>query len=219
MEQQLGEGSDVQIVIIDMMYAAPNGRNGWSRVRVTDIPLSGCSVYFVDYGNYGTALKVKHLVPYWLTRPEIAKMCFLQPVPPPEHRERIKDILKPGVEIEVDGLRLGKTAQGVRVRVGGRTLEELLLQQDEKTQPVASVVVNANIENELRPDAVDFVPTRNWDAIGCRLVSKYVTRCEDVESKHISHSMGCLLKKASEADTLTELGKDFLQVRIFCVQE
>lgn len=213
MEQQLEEGSDVLMVNIGMMYAAPNERKGWSRVRITDIPISGCSVFYVDYGYYGKALKLKNLVPYWLTRPEIAKMCFLQPVPPPEDRERIKDLLKPGVEIEVDGLRLGKTAQSVTVRIGGRTLEEVLHKEEEKLE--TSSVVNADLDTDLRPDAVDFVPTRNWDAIGCRLVAKYVKRCEDVESQEICERLGSLLKKACEADTLTEMGLDFLQVRDF----
>jgi len=218
MEQKLKDGTDVLIVNIGMMYAAPNEHTGgWSRVRVTDIPISGCSVFYVDHGYYGKALKLKNLAPYWLTRLEIAKMCFLQPVPPPEDRERIKAMLKPGVEIEVDGLRLGNTAQSVTVRIGGRTLQELLHQEDEKSESAS--VANSDKETELRPEAIDFVPTRNWDAIGCRLVSKYVKRCEDDESKEICESLGSLLKKASEANALTQMGKNFLKVKEFSGKE
>lgn len=203
-------GSEVVIVNTGMMYAAPNERGGWSRVLVTDIHISGCSVFFIDHGNYGKALKMKNLVPYWLTRPEMAKLCFLQPVPPPEQRERIKEILKPGVEIEVDGLRLENMAQSVTVRIDGRTLEEVL-QADEQEEP-SDVETNSK-DTELRVEAVDFVPIRNWDAIGSRLVSKFVKRCEEVvETKDICESLGLLLKKACEADILTDFGKDFLQV-------
>jgi Tudor domain len=215
MEQHLKDGTEVLMVNIGMMYAAPNEHTGgWSRVRVTDIPISGCSVFYVDHGYYGKALKLKNLVPYCLTHPEIAKMCFLQPVPPPEDRERIKALLTAGVEIEVDGLRLGNTAQSVTVCIGGRTLQEILHQEDEKSESAS--VTNSDKETELRPEAVDFVPTRNWDAIGCRLVSKYVKRCEDDESKDICESLGSLLKKASEADALTQKGKNFLKVRQLC---
>ncbi|XP_059485691.1 uncharacterized protein LOC132202657 isoform X2 [Neocloeon triangulifer] len=194
MESQLGLGSPVNVVQEGSLYAAQNDVGDWCRARVNAIDGAVCHVFFLDHGVYGQASNLKNLFPKWHQRPEAARLCFLKPVPPPEARPKIKQLLKSGLVVEVDGLGSGDRAHEVSIYLEGQN------------------VIDFKIDPGLRPDAKAFVPTRNWMTVGRKVVSTFVkeARAGDVWEE-AAKAMGNLLKQAEDEENLSEKGLAVLE--------
>ncbi|CAB3376382.1 Hypothetical predicted protein [Cloeon dipterum] len=194
MEAELGLGMLVSKVNDGELYAAQTAEGAWRRARVTCIAKEGCDVFFVDYGDYSTVLKLRHLGAKWRERPAAANLCFLKPVPPPEAREHVRELLQPGVQVEVSGLVPCSAASEVSVFLDGVDVA--------KAEPP-----------RLRPEADAFVPQRLPMPIGHQAMATFVCSVprDNALWNDTAIAVGQFLLYADKLGILSESGKAIVQ--------